>query len=79
MHIQHHPIPPIPTDRRRDHHKLAIGDEIPYAALLARRLVALVRLDVEFQGRDEREQEGEEQLHREGEYHDCCRGLSCSM
>ena len=67
MHIQRLTIPPAATNSRRHNNELVLRDEIPNAALLAGRLVARVGLDVEFQRRDEREQEGEEEL--EGEEH----------
>ncbi|KAH9833939.1 hypothetical protein Tdes44962_MAKER08695 [Teratosphaeria destructans] len=65
MHIQQLPIALVAGHRRRDHDQLVFGDEIPYAPLSARALVAGMRQDVELEARDEREQEGEKELHGE--------------
>lgn len=55
MHVQHLSISPIAANNRSHNDELLLGDEIPYAALIAGGLVAGMGLDVELQGGDEGE------------------------
>lgn len=57
MHVQRLAIAFAPANCRCHDDKLVFGDKIAYAALLGRGFMAGMRLDVEFEGRDEREQE----------------------
>jgi hypothetical protein len=50
MDIQLLAISPVSIHIRRDNDELILCDEIPYTALFAGRLVAVMRLDVEFEG-----------------------------
>jgi len=68
MQIQRLAIAPVPAHRRRHDDQLIPGDEVANAALFARGLVTGVGLDVELEGGDERKEEGEEELKREGRH-----------
>ena len=78
MHIERLAITACPAHGRRHDDECVLGDEIPYASLLGRRFVAGVGLNVEFQGRDKGQEEGEEKL--EGEEHvDECRQVAVAF
>ena len=78
MHVQCLAISSASTDSRSDNDKLVLCDKVPNAALFAGRLVTRVSLDVEFQGRDKGQEEGEEKL--EGEEHvDECRQVAVAF
>lgn len=62
MHVQRLAVTPTSADRRSHDDQLVLCDKVPNASLFARRFVARVGLDVEFQGRNKGEEEGEEKL-----------------
>ena len=67
MHIHPLSIPPISVHDHRDNNQLFPRKKVPNASLFARRLVARVGLNIEFERYHERQEEGEEEL--EGEKH----------
>jgi hypothetical protein len=56
MHIDKHPIAPIPADGGRDDHQRVPADKVPYASPLLALVLAACR-EVEFQ----RAREGDEE------------------
>jgi hypothetical protein len=65
VHVQCLAIASASADRRGHNDQLVFCDKIPNAALFARGFVARVGLDVEFEGCNERQEEGEEKLECE--------------
>lgn len=65
MHVQCLTIAPASTRSHSDHYQLVFCDKIPDAALLAGRFMARVGLDVELKCRNQRNDEGEEELENE--------------
>lgn len=65
MHVQRLPIASASTDGGGHNHQLVLRNKVPDAALFARRLVARMGLDVEFQRGDKRQEESEEELECE--------------
>ena len=61
MHVESLSIAAVPTDCGCNDDELVFGDEVADAAFFARRLVARMGLDVEFEGGDDGEEEGEEE------------------
>ena len=68
VHVQCLAISPRPADCGGDDDELVFGDEVAYAALLAGGLVAWVGLDVELEGVDEWEEEGDEEFDCERDH-----------
>ena len=62
MHVQCLTITPASADRRSHNDQLVFCDKVPNASLFARRLVAGVGLDVEFEGCNKGQEEGEKKL-----------------
>lgn len=67
VHVEGLAIASTTTDCRGDNYQLVFCDEIAYAALFALRLGARTGLDVEFEGGDQGKEEGQEELHCEGQ------------
>ena len=65
VHVQCLTISSASTDCRSDNNQLVFCDKVPNASLFARRLVARVGLDVEFQSCNEGQEEGEKELECE--------------
>jgi hypothetical protein len=53
MHIHPLPIPSIPIQNRRHNHQLILRDKVPHASLELGSVVGLHGVQVEFEGRDE--------------------------
>ena len=69
MHINHLPIPPTPTNRRRHNHKRIPIHKVAYTSLVLRAVAGLCD-EIEFQGEGEdREEEGKEQREWRGSGH----------
>ena len=62
VHVQCLTITPASTDCRSYNDQLVLCDKVPNASLFARRLVARVGLNVEFQSCNEGQEEGEKEL-----------------
>lgn len=65
VHVQCLTITPASTDCRSHNDQLVLCDKVPNASLFARRLVARVGLNVEFQSCNEGQEEGEKELDYE--------------
>jgi len=65
VHVQCLAITPASTDCRSHNDQLVLCDKVPNASLLARRLVTRVGLDVEFEGCNKGQEEGEKELECE--------------
>lgn len=64
MHINHHPIPSIPTHDRRNNDQRVLRDEVAYTSFVLR-AVAVRGLEFEFQCRCQEREDGaeEEEFH----------------
>jgi hypothetical protein len=60
MHVQLLSISSVSIHICHYDDQLILCDEVPYASLFAGRLVAVMRLDIEFKGGDEGEEEEKE-------------------
>ena len=65
VHVQRLSVTPASADRRSHDDQLVLCDKVPNASLFARRLVAGVGLNVEFQSCNEGQEEGEKELECE--------------
>jgi hypothetical protein len=54
MHIHPLPIPSIPIQNRGHNHQLILRDKVPHASLELGSVVGLHRVEIEFEGCDER-------------------------
>ena len=65
VHVQCLAITSASTDRRSHNDQLVLCDKVPNASLFACRFVARVGLNVEFEGCNEGQEEGEKELECE--------------
>lgn len=65
MYINHLPIPSLPTNNRRHNNKRVLGHEIPNTSFVLG-VVARVRLEVEFEGGGERDEQEQQQATDHG-------------
>jgi hypothetical protein len=59
MHVDNHPVTPVPADRGRDDHQRVLADKVPYASPRLV-LVLAARREIEFQGTRKGDEEEEE-------------------
>lgn len=65
VHVQCLTITPASTNCRSHNDQLVLRDKVPDASLFARRLVARVGLDIEFESCNEGQEKGEKELEYE--------------